>query len=276
MKKAVSIVLLFIFSNSLLAQSKQPNIQFDTDYFKAVDHWVVVPEVGTENKFLLGYIYIDEVTGFTFTESFPIEITPRGKWMRKASESIILKRHLDKSTPLVLLVSTGKIRELKLPKKSRWPNHEKDDHWIKGFHFNAIGKSEFAIPYLKIAYRKNPRNAAFELAYAYNATDQFEKAVTLLSDVLKYKKDVVLFRELGYALMKKGAFDDAEKAYENGIQLSNDNSQKAEMAVDMAKQFFQLRDTIKFEKWLSRSKKFAKKEEFILKIGDASEIKNSK
>ena len=50
----------------------------------------------------------------------------------------------------------------------------------------------------------------------------------------------------------------------------------ADVAVDMAKQFYQLRDTIKFEKWLSRSKKFSKKEEFILKIGDASEIKNSK
>lgn len=275
MKKLVSIAFLFIFSNSLLAQSKQPNIQFDTDYFKAVDHWVVVPEVGHQNKFLLGYIHIDEVTGFTFTESFPIEITTRGTWTRKPSKSTILKRHLDKSSPLVLLVSKRKIRKLKLPQKPQWLNHEKDDHWIKGFHFNAIGKSALAIPYLEIAYRAN-RHAAFELAYAFNATGEFEKAVTLLNTVLKYRKEVILFRELGYALMKKGAFCEAETAYEDGIKHCNDSVQKIQMAFDMAQKFYQLKDFQKSEKWLLRSKELSHNNKYTSKIEDASKVKKDK
>ena len=48
-KLFIQPILLFYFT-CILGQSKQqPNIIFHTDYFEAVDHWVVLPEIVTEN-----------------------------------------------------------------------------------------------------------------------------------------------------------------------------------------------------------------------------------
>jgi len=41
---------LFYFTFILGQSKQQPNIIFHTDYFEAEDHWVVLPEIGTDNS----------------------------------------------------------------------------------------------------------------------------------------------------------------------------------------------------------------------------------
>lgn len=61
-----SIVLFY--TTLILGQArKQPNIQFETNYIDAVDHWVVLPQKTTDLNYLLGYVYLDDIVGFTFT-----------------------------------------------------------------------------------------------------------------------------------------------------------------------------------------------------------------
>jgi hypothetical protein len=52
-KLFIQPILLFYFT-CILGQSKQqPNIIFHPDYFEAVDHWVVLPEIGIEKMGIL-------------------------------------------------------------------------------------------------------------------------------------------------------------------------------------------------------------------------------
>ena len=47
--------ILFFYFTCILGQSKQqPNIIFHTDYFEAVNRWVVLPEIDTDNLGFLG------------------------------------------------------------------------------------------------------------------------------------------------------------------------------------------------------------------------------
>jgi hypothetical protein len=48
-KLFIQPILLFYFTFILGQSKQQPNIIFHTDYFEAVDHWVVLPEIVTEN-----------------------------------------------------------------------------------------------------------------------------------------------------------------------------------------------------------------------------------
>ena len=62
MLKKLFILFIALFHTSIfLGQSKQPNIAFDTDYFDAVDHWVVLPKETKDCIYLLGYINLSKL-----------------------------------------------------------------------------------------------------------------------------------------------------------------------------------------------------------------------
>lgn len=261
MPKQLYILAIFIFfQNYLLGQNnKQPNTIFHIDYFNAVDHWVVLPEKERENESVLGYIYLDEILGFTFVFENTLTKDHQGKWHSlNPATNYSVKRQLDQRSPLVALLSPTEIKELHLPKMPEWlqlfESSEKTaaDLVLKGYQYNAIGRSTLAIPFLEKAYAENPKtkNAAFELAYAYNATFQYEKAIIILYKALSFdSRNFMLYRELGYALIKNNQLDEAEKTYEKGIAICENDTQKREMVLDMAQTFFELKDQTKFEKW---------------------------
>lgn len=261
MPKQLYVFASFIFFQTyLLGQNnKQPNTIFHIDYFNAVDHWVVLPEKEREPEYVLGYIYLDEILGFTFIFENTLTKDRQGKWhFLNPITNYVVKRQLDQRSPLVALLSPMEIQELHLPKMPEWlqlfENTKKTaaDYVLKGYQYNAIGKSNLAIPFLEKAYAENPKtkNAAFELAYAYNATFQYEKAIIILYEALSFdSRNFMLYRELGYALIKNNKLDEAETTYEKGIAICENDTQKREMVLDMAQTFFELKDQTKFEKW---------------------------
>ncbi len=259
-KQLYILASIVFFQTYLLGQNnKQPNTIFHTNYFDAVDHWVVLPQKEPEHESVLGYIYLDEILGFTFIFENTLTKDRQGKWcFLNPAAKYLVKRQLDPRAPLVALLSPTEIHELHLPKMPEWlqlfENVEKTgtDLVLKGYQYNAIGKSNLAIPFLEKAYAKNSKtkNAAFELAYAYNATFQYEKAICILKEALTFdSKNVMLYRELGFSLIKNNQLDEAEKTYEKGIARCENATQKREMALDMAQTFFELKDQTKFEKW---------------------------
>ena len=66
-KLFIQPILLFYFT-CILGQSKQqPNIIFHSDYFEAVDHWVVLPEIDKENIVVLSGYPNDVEKFFSFS-----------------------------------------------------------------------------------------------------------------------------------------------------------------------------------------------------------------
>ncbi|WP_309640499.1 hypothetical protein [Flavobacterium sp.] len=257
-KKLFILSTLFFYSTFILGQNcKQPNIIFDTDYFNAVDHWVVLPEKATDSTYLLGYVYLDEIMGFTLFCENTITINNK-EWIVNSTTANIIKTTLDKMTPLVYLLSANDIEKMHLPEKPQWlkvfDSIEKstDDLVLIGYQYNAVGKSDLAIPFLKKAFAKKPKtkNLAFELSFAFNAIADYEKAIAVLNLALQYDDyNYMLYRELGYALLKIEKIEDAEKAYEKGLSLCDNEIQKRDIALDMAQTFFHLKDIEKFKKW---------------------------
>lgn len=266
-KRLFILWILLLYSSIFFGQNKQPNITFDTTYFNAVDHWVVLPKKETDPFYLLGYIYLDTVDGFTFVFETTLTLEANNQWKTLTSfKNFIFKRTLDQSTPFVAILSSEKIKELQLPIKPEWlklydGEKSTEDLVRKGSQYNAVGKSDLAIPILEKAYHQNPKtkNLAFELSLAYNATSQYEKAITVLKAALQNDRtNTALYRELGFSLIQMQKIEDAEKIYEEGIEKCADESQKREMAIDMAQTYYRLNDTNKFEKWKVILKNFIK------------------
>lgn len=258
--------LLLTYSTLLLGQSrKQPNIQFETDYIDAVDHWVVLPQKMPEPTCLIGYIFLDEIVGFTFVFQGVLEAENQENWkLINNATYYIIKRSLDSSTPKVHLLSDEEKEQLSLPDKPLWlkllDERQKtaEELVLLGYHYNKVRRSDLAAPILETAFSMNPaaKNLIFELSFAYNAIGAYDKAIALLENELKKeKRNYMLYRELGYALLQLNNYAAAEKIYERGITLCENEMQKREMAIDMAQTFYELKDEERFEKWAEMLRK---------------------
>jgi tetratricopeptide (TPR) repeat protein len=253
------ITLLFYCTLILGQIRKQPNIQFETDYLNAVDRWVVLPQKTREQNYLLGYIYLDEIVGFTFTFYSELSFDSLLNWkLQSNTQYYITNRTLDRKTPPVYILTDEQIAVLHLPEKPIWlklaDERQKtpEDLVLLGYQYNKVQRSDLALSILESAYLVKPKakNLIFELSFAYNSLGRYEKAIDLLKTEIKQdSENHMLYRELGYSLLQLNEFEEAEKVYELGIKMCPNTNQQREMAIDMALTFFAAKDEKRFEKW---------------------------
>lgn len=259
---------LFCFLNfTIFAQENLLN--FDKNFYECEDSWVVIPSEEGEKKYTYGFVYLDNIAGYTFRLGGDFSINADGKYHANTVEdySAIIYR-LESNTVQMSKLSDEKLKELGVKKIPDWLKIYKSEETAetltrKGYHLNHVGASKNAIPVLLKAYKMNAheKGLEFELSYAYNATGEFQKAVEVLEKALKNNpKDHMFYRELGYSYINLKKPLEAEKTYKKGILVSNDDSQKAEMAYNMAGVYYQSKEKNKFEEWAKQVKKFAKPE----------------
>ncbi|OAN64652.1 hypothetical protein A8B79_00460 [Balneola sp. EhC07] len=268
-KNAIYILYaVFFMPDFSFAQSSLSELKFGSKYYEAVDSWVAFPKTQADTSYTLGYIYIDQQAGFTFDYLSHFIVTENGfkKLPREFEES--LKSRLSPNTIDVAILSEEQISELELPTEPSWLKFYKKDtttvSYLKniGYHYNHVGASELAIEPLLKAYNKDPHfeGLEFELAFAYNATQKYAKAIKVLERAIENNsEDHFFYRELGFAYKYTNRFEEAETTYKKGIEISDDDPVKAEMAVNMAQAYFQLRDKSKFEEWANLTRKYSAK-----------------
>jgi len=244
--------LLVLFSSFCFGQNQE--LKFTTKYYDAVDKWVAFRG---DSTYTVGFIYIDEEAGFTFRFN-----------ATKDSASVFIFR-LGEKTANVAILSDKEIELLGLPKIPDWlkvykQNENESSYLVKmGYFYNHVGASHNAIKPLLKAYNKEPhfQGLEFELSYAYNATKDFDKAIAVLNKAIENDpKNFWFYRELGYTFINQNKLDDAEKTYLQGIVLSTNKPQKAEMAFNMAASYFRTKNKPKFEKWAKLTKEYADKD----------------
>ncbi len=253
-----SIVLFY--TTLILGQiRKQPNIQFETNYIDAVDHWVVLPQKTTDLNYLLGYVYLDEIVGLTFAFYGELSVDSFSEWkLQENLQYYIVKSALDSKTPRIHLLTRKETNKLNLPEKPLWlqlfDHREKTPEQLvlQAYHYNKASRSDLALPILENVFSSKPKtkNLIFELCFAYNAVGEYEKAIDLLRNELKHDaKNYMLYRELGFALLQLNEFEEAENLYEQGMKMCENTTHQREMAIDMAQTFFAIKDEKRFEKW---------------------------
>lgn len=277
------LILFVLISNVGISQTNITELKFDTKYYKAVDNWVVFPKKDTDSTFSYGFIYLDNQAGFTF--NYETKFYIKGIELisiPKDSTIGFMKYRLEPNTSLVSVLNKDQIFALNLPEKPEWLSAYKkgsdEAEYLKkeGYFFNHVGASKQALKPLLRAYELKPhlKGLEFELSFAYNALKQFEEAILILEKAIDNNaNDYYFYRELGFSYKNLGKIDKAEKTYRKGIEMSDNDFEISEMAVNMAQSYFELRNKDKFNEWAKLTRKFAKKDSRYAQLIDLFEQK---
>jgi len=265
----IAIIAYIFLSNIGFSQSNLTELKFDTKYYDAVDKWVVFPKNNSDSIFTCGFIYLDNRAGFTFQKETDFHIKDNElKNLTKDTAIQYMRFSLEGNTSLFSVLSEQQILALELPKQPLYLYLYKigseDVSYLKneGYHYNFVGASNLALSPLLKAYEKEPHfeGLEFEIAFAYNALKQFEKAILILEKAIDVDpNNAKLYRELGFSYKNLNNYGQAETAYLKGINLSNSDFEKSEMAVNMAQAYFELRNKKKFDEWALITRKYSGK-----------------
>ncbi len=273
MKSMKKIFLIILFTISFLCKSQKTaipsDLKFDTKYFDAKDKWVAFPKAEKDSSYLFGFVYLDNMAGFTFHTESMFYVDKNGIFVaEQADKSLRLISRLQKNTGKMALLSAERQKQLSLPAEPDWLNiYNTYDSQVEkltrfGFHLNAINASESALDPLLKANKINPnfKGLAFELAFAYNHLGQFEKAVPIVEKALiKDSKNDILYKELGFSLLHLKRLSEAEVVYNKGINVSDSDAIKAEMAINITSGYFAQRNKTKFDEWCAIARKYSSK-----------------
>jgi len=277
-KTLLAIIFILIYTNILSAQSLSEKYPANKKFYKAVDKWIMLPKPKVDSSYIYGFIYIDTQAGFTFQLEGEIIVGQDGTFTsNNTSKERMVKIRIPKNWALVATIPSDKLEQLNLPEQPKWLNAYKSGegniaYLVRiGFHYNSVGASELALDFLNEAYIIDPhyKGLEFELSFAYNATLQFDKAITVSENAIKHNpNDFFFYRELGYALAYSGRTNEAEATYRKGIEICDNNRQKSEMSFNMTQAFSLQRNKDKFEEWYSITKGYTEKDSEINKILD--------
>lgn len=264
-----NFTILFLITSYCFSQNNVSELKFDTNYFDAVDNWVAFPKKENDSMYPYGFIYIDSEAGFTFNYESEFKITKERLESKRKDTTRFVKYRLGPEINFVAVLNEKQKKDLKLPDRPDWLKFYKEDsttvEYLKniGYFYNDAGAFRLAIEPLLKAYEKDPyyEGLIFELAYSYNALNEFTKAISILENALSTDPENYLYyRELGYAYINTNQIEKAEEIYLKGIELSDNEFQNSEMAVNMASAYFEIRNRKKFDKWARLTKKFAEKD----------------
>ncbi|MEJ7559754.1 MAG: hypothetical protein WKF66_15700 [Pedobacter sp.] len=280
-----SLFLLLFIPFQLLAQqvSEPSDLVLSTKFYNAENKWITFPKLPTDTVYSYGFLYIDQMAGFTFDFKGTFKVGKDAKLLPRPNPSnASMKYRLEANTRDVAVLSATRLAELGLTVEPDWLKTYKVDPKLLptmvawGKHYNHVGAYEKALEYLLPAYAKDPhyRGLEFELSYAYNASLQFEKAILVLNAAIAASpKDFWFFRELGYAYMASKKTLEAEAAYLKALEYCTVQKDKTEIAYNMAFMYFKLSNKQKFAEWHDKTKSFSPDEssQFLMNLNGMSE-----
>jgi tetratricopeptide (TPR) repeat protein len=257
--------LLFFILTGITSLHAQDVLKFDKRFVESEDRWVAFQK-GKDSTYVYGFIYIDAQAGLTLNYEGNFRIADDGVFLPKKLDSVNFKMRLEPNNVRVAWIPETKCKELQIDATPDWLQFYKTDtgsierlyRW--GFLYNAWDESEKALTYLERGQKINPKfkGLEFELAYAYNALGQFDKAVTVLQSAIETTpNNCLLYKELSFAEMHLGQLQKAGETCKKGLSVCSDKALKAEIAYNMAYQYYKRTDRENFRSWANETKKWA-------------------
>ena len=256
-----------------LQLSAQTLLKFDKRFVESEDHWVAFQRE-KDTTYSFGFIYIDSQAGLTFNYEGNFKITDAGAFLPvRKLDNAGLKIRLEPNQVRVAFIPDTKFKELNIAAVPEWLKTYKTDtgsvgrlvRW--GFLYNSWGECKKALTYLEKGQKIDSKckGLEFELAYAYNALEQYDKAIPVLRSALITSPDNgFLYKELSFAEAHTGQLTQAAETCEKGIPLCSDKAIKSEMAYNIAYEYYLARDKKNFKYWASKAKKWAAKGDQVM------------
>lgn len=261
MKHFFFVLPFLIFTNSFSQTSEK--IRFGVSVTEAVDKWVVFDKRPQDSSHVFGFVYIDQEAGFSFRYTSDLVITDNDLYLSVRDTSSLMIVRLQPRDNVVGILSKEQLEKLGLELEPEWLSFYKPDPLTTeyltsiGYHYNHAGASKYALHPLEKAYKMEPHfeGLEFELAFAYNATQDYPNAIKVLTKAIENNsKNIMFYRELGYSYMNLGDLKKTEEIYKKGLEIDDQNNAKTEMALNMAIIFFQKKNRAKFDEWAERLK----------------------
>lgn len=253
-------LLFFLLLISTVAFSQENVLKFDKKLIECENKWVLLPKKEKDSTYGLGFFYIDRTAGFSIKLDKTLILKNGIINSIDSTQNSSISHRVSNGQYLVEIVSNKILEKFKIDKYPRFfeksylpDNFENDSNDLvkRGYWYNALGRSDIALPLLEKAKLINNKteNLNFELAFAYNVTKQFEKSISLLHIGIKNEKNnFLLYKELIYALVENNQIAKAEIAFSNGIKIK-EKKYADESAYNIAYGYFKLKNKPKFEEW---------------------------
>lgn len=274
------LILIAAFLCSLNAQA-QTLLKFDKKNAQCEDQWIAYQKNEKDTSYIFGFIYIDSQAGLTFNYEGSFKIDGNGKFIpSRPLKASLMKVRLEPHKGIIAIIPKEKFAELGIEAVPDWlAPYKQGENTIERLHrwgylYNAWNMSAKALTYLEKAYRLNPKFAGveFELGYAYNALDQFGRAAEVLSGAIATSpKECHLYKELSYANIHLKKIDEASKIAYKGIDVCDEKPIKAEIALNIAIDYFNRKDLSNFNVWAKETRKWATKDDQFSKYLDGME-----
>lgn len=248
----------------------QAELVFDKSLLQCENKWVVFNK-NEAGKYNYGFIYIDQMAGPTLEHEGWFTINEQGRYMAyrfRDSLNAASKIRLKPSGIKVSLLPSSHFKDLTVEEVPGWLHIYQSytdttarlQRW--GYFYNAFGESERALAFLEAGYQRDSKykDMAVELGFAYNATERYYKAIEVLLKAAELEPtNGYIYKELSFAYLNTDNLAEAEKVAYKGIGHYKSDNMKAEMAYNVAYQYYLNKDKTNFSKWAQETRKWCKK-----------------
>jgi tetratricopeptide (TPR) repeat protein len=255
------LFLLPFFSVNLKGQS---TLSFDHRFMESENKWVAI-RTDKDTVMNFGFIYMDGSAGLTLNSEGSFTISKDGKFTRKPFVNALVKYRLQPNNVKVAFIPSTKFSELGITEYPDWLKIYLGDttsigHLYRwGFLYNGYNECAKALTYLERAEKINPKfkGLAVELAFSYNCLSQFNKAISVLKDVIADNPtDAYVFKELILAQAKSGQLNKASENCKKAISVCTDKTYNGEMCYNLLHEYYVRKDKKNFNLWLDEAKKW--------------------
>lgn len=274
--KKLFISLFVIFSLLSFAQVKVPaDLTFTTPFYEAENKYIVFTPKAEEKDLMLGVPYFDEAAGYSYKflgslnfDNGKAEFTPAENDFIARWQNLDLK---------VAVLPEARIKELTFPSypeflKAYQTDKLDKDYLLDKLSFqNGSGYSNLALPKLEELRKEGYKSAKFyfELAFAYNALDQFSKAEDAVNEAEKNNfHDELMMKEMHYALLHQNKLSPAADYLQTNFKNFQSQLYKSEGIVNQIINFFNNKDVKNTEKWIKIYKSEIGKDQYKSRVDD--------
>jgi len=256
----VKYLLLLVFSYSMTMA--QTTLTFDKTFIECEDKWIAM--LNKDSSLTYGFVYIDTQAGLTLDVAGTFKIVDN-VFIPSRRENSSMKVRIPLNNNKIAIIPSSRFKEMEVDTVPNWLKVYKEEktstaRWFQlGFIYNLWDKCNQALIYLDKVKDADPnyKGLKFEYAFAYNALKQFDKALAVLNEAIKEDpKDCYLHKEIVYAQMNLKMPELAAASAKIGIEACDDNAIKGEMAYNISKQYYMLKDKEAFKKWELETKKW--------------------
>jgi len=234
--------------------SAQHGLTFNQKIINCEDRWIAM---STEHGYAYGFVYLDNSAGLRLFFMGGFKVNEDNTFVPTGTHKNIVKILINAEN--IAVIPREKYSELQIEEVPLWlafyrkPNNNIDRLFRLGYVYSEMKLTKEALVYLNAVRKIDNKYPGLDAEYykAYRQLGNYGRAEAYAEDALDgvRKKPCEFNKRQILAFTAIGEMDKAEAAYFMALRSCTDETLKAELAYNIAFQYFKLKDKTKFNNW---------------------------